>query len=153
MADLRRALKEARPHFGSGGGGGGDGQAGWMRPGPGLAFRAFRPEVPALLGEVMDCLGKVRAVGMGGTTGGAMPPLVALLLQGPPGAGKVWDFVCSSSWFDIAITLIHKHTPNNHTTSPPRSPASARWPRSSRSGGASRPTTCWGSERRPPPTC
>lgn len=98
MSDLRRALKEARPHFGSGGGGGGDGQAGWMRPGPGLALRAFRPEVPALLGEVMDCLGKVRAVGMGETKGGVMPPLVALLLQGPPGAGKViYVFVDSIS--------------------------------------------------------
>lgn len=89
MPDLRRALKEARPHFGSGGGAGGDGQAAWVRPGPGLALRAFRPEVPALLREVMGCLVKARAMGAKGTGAASMPPLVALLLQGPPGAGKV----------------------------------------------------------------
>jgi hypothetical protein len=105
MPDLRRALREARPHFGSGGdAGAGSSQSLWMRPGPGLVVREFRPEVAALLEQVMACLRKARAMG-GGTGAGAaaggggngdgavaaLPPLLTLLLQGPPGAGKVND--------------------------------------------------------------
>jgi len=91
MADMRRALREARPHFGSGGGGGdGDsgGQSSWLHPRPGLAVCEFRPEVPALLEDVMACLRQARGMGAAGGAS-ALPPLLTILLQGPPGGGKV----------------------------------------------------------------
>lgn len=105
MVDMLRALREAHPHFGSGGGGP-EASSAWMHPGPGLVVRGFRPEVPLLLQEVMACVRKAAGVVAGGDL--AMPPLLTLLLQGPPGAGKVHTYIINSPPF----TSLRSPTPN-----------------------------------------
>lgn len=72
MLDLLRALREAKPHFGAA-----SQQSSTHQR---MGFVAFRPEVPALVQSLLATLDKARQ--------GGQLPLVTVLLQGPPGAGK-----------------------------------------------------------------
>jgi vesicle-fusing ATPase len=72
MLDLLRALKESKPHFGAA-------SQQWATH-QRMGFVAFRPEVPALVQSLLDILEQARQ--------GGKLPLVTVLVQGPPGAGK-----------------------------------------------------------------
>ncbi|KAM3571533.1 hypothetical protein VYU27_006439 [Nannochloropsis oceanica] len=72
MLDLLRALREAKPHFGAA-------SQQWATH-QRMGFVAFRPEVPTLVQGLLTTLDQAR--------NGGQLPLVTILLQGPPGAGK-----------------------------------------------------------------
>jgi len=72
MLDLLRALREAKPHFGAA-------SQQWATH-QRMGFVTFRPEVPALVRSLLATLDQARH--------GGQLPLVTVLLQGPPGAGK-----------------------------------------------------------------
>lgn len=93
MLDLLKALRESKPHYGSA-------RHTWARH-QRLGFVPFRPEVPALVTQLLATLDKARADGH--------LPLVTILLQGPPGVGK-------SAWLAQLGSLAGGFTFRRHVT-------------------------------------